>query len=66
MGRRVLQPRLVAYMADDASLAYTYSRSTMLPEPWSAPVLRIKVGAPVLVVAGGVERVPPCANWHCR
>ena len=43
MGRRVLQPRLVAYMADDASLAYTYSRSTMLPEPWTAPVLRIKV-----------------------
>ena len=50
MGRRVLQPRLVAYMADDASLAYTYSRSTMLPATWSAPVRAIKVGV-VLSVA---------------
>lgn len=42
-GRRVMQPRLVAYMADDASLAYTYSGTTMVPQPWTEPVRRIKV-----------------------
>ena len=40
---RVKQPRLIAYQADDASLAYTYSSDTLAPQPWSEPVLRVKV-----------------------
>ncbi|EIE24966.1 hypothetical protein COCSUDRAFT_83658 [Coccomyxa subellipsoidea C-169] len=42
MGRRVMQPRLVAYMADHAGLSYTYSGSSMTPLTWNAAVLRIK------------------------
>ena len=45
MGRRVMQPRLVAYMADHAGLSYTYSGSSMAPLSWNDAVLRIKVGA---------------------
>lgn len=43
-GRRVMQPRLVAYMADHAGLSYTYSGSTMIPLSWSEAALEIKVG----------------------
>ena len=39
----VKQPRLIAYQADDASLGYSYSGDTLMPQPWSAPVLRVKV-----------------------
>lgn len=42
MGRTVMQPRLVAYMADDTSLAYTYSGLTLTPLPWSPAVQEIK------------------------
>ncbi|KAK9909337.1 hypothetical protein WJX75_000723 [Coccomyxa subellipsoidea] len=42
MGRRVMQPRLVAYMADHAGLSYTYSGSSMAPLSWNEPVLKIK------------------------
>jgi len=43
MGHRVLQPRLTSYQADDHSLAYTYSRVTLAPEPWHPAVLKVKV-----------------------
>lgn len=43
MGRSVMQPRLVAYMADDSSLGYTYSGLTLPPLPWSPAVTEIKV-----------------------
>ncbi|BDA42687.1 DNA oxidative demethylase ALKBH2 [Coccomyxa sp. Obi] len=42
MGRRVMQPRLVAYMADHSGLKYTYSGSCMVPSPWNDAVLKIK------------------------
>mmetsp|Transcript_6640 Transcript_6640/g.15983 ORF Transcript_6640/g.15983 Transcript_6640/m.15983 type:complete len:193 (-) Transcript_6640:751-1329(-) len=42
MGREVMQPRLVAYMADSASQAYTYSGATLAPDPWDPFVLKIK------------------------
>lgn len=42
MGRTVMQPRLVAYMADDTSLSYTYSGLTLTPLPWSPAVQEIK------------------------
>ena len=44
-GKSVMQPRLVAYMADDPSLAYTYSRQTMVPDAWCPVVSIIKVFA---------------------
>lgn len=43
MGRKVMQPRLLAYMADDVGLAYTYSRTQLQARPWSPTVLRVKV-----------------------
>jgi alkylated DNA repair dioxygenase AlkB len=42
MGRLVMQPRLVSYMADGPHLAYTYSGLTLQPLPWAAPVQQIK------------------------
>lgn len=42
-GKTVMQPRLVAYMADDPALAYTYSRQTMIPDAWTPAVKYIKV-----------------------
>ena len=42
-GKTVMQPRLVAYMGDDPSLAYTYSRQTMIPDAWTPAVKSIKV-----------------------
>lgn len=42
-GKTVMQPRLVAYMGDDPSLAYTYSRQTMIPDAWTPAVRLIKV-----------------------
>lgn len=43
-GQARMQPRLVAYMANDASLAYTYSGLTLPARPWAPPVAEIKVG----------------------
>lgn len=43
MGRVVMQPRLVAYMADDTSLSYTYSKTKQAALPWTQTVLKIKV-----------------------
>ena len=43
MGRKVLQPRLIAYMADDKSLSYTYSRTQQVALPWTPTVAEIKV-----------------------
>jgi hypothetical protein len=48
MGRKVLQPRLIAYQADDPSLTYTYSRMTLVPSGWHPTVLNIKVGDAIL------------------
>ena len=36
---------MVAYQADDQSLTYTYSRTTLTPDPWSPAVAAIKVEA---------------------
>lgn len=43
MGRQVMQPRMVAYMADDTSMHYTYSHTTLTPHPWLPAVAAIKV-----------------------
>eukprot|EP00242_Pyramimonas_sp_CCMP2087_P016909 CAMPEP_0198215920 /NCGR_PEP_ID=MMETSP1445-20131203/53539_1 /TAXON_ID=36898 /ORGANISM="Pyramimonas sp., Strain CCMP2087" /LENGTH=271 /DNA_ID=CAMNT_0043891885 /DNA_START=153 /DNA_END=968 /DNA_ORIENTATION=- len=42
LGRYIMQPRLVAYMASDPSLRYTYSGVTVHPAAWSSTVLEIK------------------------
>ena len=42
-GKTVMQPRMLAYMADGPSLAYTYSRQTMIPDAWTPAVRLIKV-----------------------
>lgn len=42
MGRHVLQPRLIAYMADNPNLVYTYSGATLKPILWTETVLQIK------------------------
>ena len=42
MGRLVMQPRLVCYMADGPHLAYTYSGLTLQPLPWAPAVQHIK------------------------
>lgn len=47
MGRRVMQPRLVAYMADDVNLQYTYSHTTLTPHLWSPAVAAVKVKASI-------------------
>ena len=46
MGRRVMQPRMVAYMADDISLKYTYSRTTLTPNTWMPSVAAVKATYP--------------------
>lgn len=43
MGKTVLQPRLIAYMADSPRLSYTYSRTRQEALPWTPTVLQIKV-----------------------
>ena len=43
LGKRVLQPRLVAYEADAPELYYTYSRQQLRPETWHPVVAEIKV-----------------------
>lgn len=43
LGKRITQPRLVAYEADAPDLYYTYSRTQLQPEPWHAVVAEIKV-----------------------
>ena len=43
MGRILDQPRLIAYMADDPAIKYTYSGLTLDPKPWSPAVVEIKV-----------------------
>lgn len=42
MGKKVMQPRLVAYMADDDSLSYTYSHTKQQVQPWTHTVNEIK------------------------
>ncbi|KAK2076714.1 hypothetical protein QBZ16_005474 [Prototheca wickerhamii] len=42
LGKRVLQPRLVAYEADAPELYYTYSRQQLRPETWHPVVAEIK------------------------
>ena len=42
-GKKVMQPRQVAYMASDKSLFYTYSHTKMQPEAWHPQVEQIKV-----------------------
>jgi alkylated DNA repair dioxygenase AlkB len=37
-----MQPRLTAWMGDSGA-SYRYSGLMMVPEPWSAPVLKIKL-----------------------
>ena len=51
MGRKVMQPRLVAYMADDPSMSYTYSHAQQTALPWSLTVARIKVQHTILLEA---------------
>lgn len=41
-GRGVMQPRLIAYMADHPSLSFTYSRSTLFPSEYTPTVAAIK------------------------
>lgn len=43
MGQKVMQPRLVAYMADHEELAYTYSHTKQRVLPWTPAVEEIKV-----------------------
>jgi hypothetical protein len=43
MGRHVMQPRMVAYMADDPGLRYTYSGLSLVPDAWAPIVAEIKV-----------------------
>mmetsp|Transcript_28943 Transcript_28943/g.81510 ORF Transcript_28943/g.81510 Transcript_28943/m.81510 type:complete len:271 (-) Transcript_28943:478-1290(-) len=42
MGKEVMQPRLVAYMANDTTQEYTYSGAKFMPDPWDPYVLKIK------------------------
>ena len=44
MGRSVMQPRLVAYMADSEDLGYTYSQTKQRVLPWTSSVEVIRVG----------------------
>lgn len=41
-GKKVMQPRQVAYMAGDTSLSYTYSHTKMQPDDWHPQVAQIK------------------------
>jgi len=41
-GREVYQPRLVAYMADNPTLKYTYSHTTFQPDSYTPGVKRVK------------------------
>lgn len=42
MGRPILQPRKVAYYADDNSLVYTYSGQTMIPLIWTKTLQQVR------------------------
>lgn len=44
-GRKVMQPRQIAYMADNPSLSYTYSHTKMAPVMWHPDVEYVKVCA---------------------
>ncbi len=44
-GRRVQQPRLVAYMADECTVPYSYSGLKLNPTAWHPAVLSIRVRA---------------------
>ncbi|KAL3132616.1 hypothetical protein ABBQ32_009144 [Trebouxia sp. C0010 RCD-2024] len=41
-GKKVMQPRQVAYMASSTNLSYTYSHTKLQPEGWSPHVAQIK------------------------
>lgn len=47
MGRKVMQPRLICYMADDPSLTYRYSGADMVVNKWDPSVLALKVRSSV-------------------
>lgn len=42
-GKKVMQPRQVAYMASNTNLSYTYSHTKLQPEEWNPHVAQIKV-----------------------
>ena len=72
MGRVVDQPRLIAYMADDPAINYTYSGLTLDPNPWSPSVAEIKVNqlftseappAQVLFICN--PTAAPASDWDC-
>ena len=66
-GKRVMQPRMVAYMADEPSLAYTYSRQTMIPDSWTPAVRLIKVSWCSFSSVGASHSMVTCNNsttWH--
>lgn len=70
-GQARMQPRLVAYMANDASLAYTYSGLTLPARPWAPPVAEIKVGCDEIPASASlpdiVTRTAPVTHspLHC-
>lgn len=41
-GKKIMQPRQVAYMASDTSLSYTYSHTKLQPEAWHPQVAQVK------------------------
>lgn len=41
-GKKVMQPRLICYMADNPQLSYTYSRTQQTALPWTPTVQMIK------------------------
>jgi alkylated DNA repair dioxygenase AlkB len=51
-GREVLQPRLLAWMGDPG-VTYTYSRSTLPPEPWTPAVREIRARVAAAAAARG-------------
>lgn len=42
-GKEIMEPRQVAYMADNPSLSYTYSKTKMKPAHWHPEVEYLKV-----------------------
>ena len=65
-GKTVMQPRMVAYMADEPSLAYTYSRQTMVPDAWTPAVRVIKVSWCSLSSVGASLSTVTCAHSTAR
>lgn len=66
MGRKVLQPRLVAYMADNKSLSYTYSQTKQIALPWAPIVADIKVRLAAFLPVIQMFRLSPPAIIAAR